>query len=96
MEAAVATPGEWSLETTQIAVQQQEGIFGPLTALSATAGQPERNRVTFMIGPTPLHRCVLAAYTTAKPPVKPGFDVVASGSLWAEKKKLKVAAYRKT
>jgi hypothetical protein len=89
-----ATPGSQDLSTFQTVVQQQEGIFGPLTALSSSGSN---NVMTFQVGPSPdaSHRATLATYTD-HPPAKGGYDLVCVGSCLVSGAIQQVVAYRKT
>jgi hypothetical protein len=76
--AQEATPGSQDLVTFQTVVQQQEGIFGPLTLLSSAG---DENLMTFQVGPSPdsSHRAILATYTD-HPSAKVGSVLVCVGS----------------
>lgn len=89
-----ATPGSQDLPTFQTVVQQQEGIFGPLSALSSSGAN---NVMTFQIGPSPdaPHRAILATYTD-HPPAKNGYVLVCIASCLVSGATQQVAAYRKT
>jgi len=89
------TPGSQDLPTFQTAVQQQEQIFGPLTALSSASGN---NVMTFTIGTSPdnNHLAQLAPYTGTTPPAKPGFAVVCTGSCLVSNAVQQIVAYRAT
>jgi hypothetical protein len=92
--AQEATPGSQDLSTFQTVVQQQEGIFGPLTALS---NHGANNVMTFQVGPSPdaSHRAILETYTD-HPPAKAGYVLVCIGSCLVSSVLQQVAAYRKT
>jgi len=89
-----ATPGSQDLPTFQTVVQQQEGVFGPLTALSS---EGPNNVMTFEVGPSPdaPHRAILATYT-GHPPAKDGCVLVCIGNCLVSGAAQQVAAYRKT
>jgi hypothetical protein len=89
-----ATPGNQDLPTFQSVVQQQEGIFGPLTAL---ASHSPNNVMTFDVGPSPdaAHRAVLETYTD-HPSMKDGFLLVCIGKCFVSGALQQVAAYRRT
>ncbi|MBI2998136.1 MAG: hypothetical protein HYY46_06725 [Deltaproteobacteria bacterium] len=89
----VATPGSQSLAEFQTVVQQQEGIFGPLTALGK---KDQNNTITLQIGPGPGNRAVLETYKGNNPPEKGGFDLICAGDCLVEGQPAKVAAYRRT
>lgn len=92
--AQEATPGNQDLATFQVVVQQQEGIFGPLTALGSAGSN---NVMTFQIGPSPdaAHRAILATYTD-HPPQKAGYVLICAGSCLVSSAAQQVAAYRKS
>jgi len=92
--ATESTPGSQDLPTFQTVVQQQEGIFGPLTALTSSGGN---NTMTFQVGPSPdsAHRAILAVYTDHPPP-KDGYVLVCVGSCLVSSASQQVAAYRKS
>jgi len=92
--AREATPGSQDLTTFQTVVQQQEGIFGVLTALSSEGAN---NIMTFQVGPSPdaAHRAILATYT-GHPPNKDGYVLVCIGNCLVSGATQQVAAYRKT
>jgi hypothetical protein len=89
-----ATPGSQDLSTFQTVVQQQEGIFGPLTALSSSGSD---NVMTFQVGPSPdaSHRAILLIFTD-HPPTKDGYNRICVGNCLVSGAPQKVAAYRKT
>ena len=88
----VKTPGNQDLATFQTVVQQQEGIFGPLTALGK---QGSDNTITLDIGPTPANRAVLETYAGEAPPDKDGHSVECKGGCLVNGQPAKVVAYRK-
>jgi len=92
--AQEATPGSQDLVTFQTVVQQQEGIFGPLTSLSSSG---DKNLMTFQVGPSPdsSHRAILATYTD-HPPTKVGSVLVCIGNCLVSGALQQIAAYRKT
>ena len=87
----VETDGNQSLAEFQTAVQQQEEIFGPLTALGL---QGPNNTMTFDIGPAPANLAVLETYDGDAPPAKDGHDVVSAGGCLVEGRPTNVVAYR--
>ena len=91
----LSTPGSQDLATFQTVVQQQEQIFGPLTALSSAAGN---NLMTFTIGTSPddNHLAQLATYSGATPPARAGFSVACTGSCLVSSGVQQVVAYRVT
>lgn len=88
----VQTPGDQSLVDFQTVVQQQEGIFGPLTALGK---QGSNNTITLQVGPSPTNRAILETYDSTDPPAKEGYDLVCTGDCLVESQPAKTAAYRK-
>jgi hypothetical protein len=92
--ATESTPGSQDLPTFQTVVQQQEGIFGPLTAL---ANDGVNNIMTFQVGPSPdgPHRALLATYTDHPPP-RDGYTLVCIGQCLVSSTVQQVAAYRKS
>jgi len=92
--ATESTPGTQDLPTFQTVIQQQEGIFGPLTAL---ANDGVNNTMTFQVGPSPdsAHRSTLSVYTD-HPPQKAGFVLVCIGQCLVSSTVQQVAAYRKS
>jgi hypothetical protein len=89
----VATPGSQSLTDFQTVVWQQEGIFGPLTALGT---ENQNNTITLDVGPSPANRAMLEKIQGDSPPAKAGYDLICSGDCLVESQPTKVAAYRKT
>ncbi len=85
------TTGNQSLADFETVVQQQEGIFGPLTALGK---QGSNNTITLDIGPAPANRAVLATYASDAPPAKDGHSVVCTGDCLVDGQPAKVVAYR--
>lgn len=85
------TDGNQSLPDFQTVVQQQEGIFGPLTALGT---QDSDNTMTFDIGPMPANLAKLETYDGAAPPAKGGHSIVCTGNCLVESQPAKVVAYR--
>ncbi len=85
------TAGNQSLADFETVVQQQEGIFGPLTALGK---QGSNNTITFDIGPMPANRAVLATYEGDAPPARDGHSVVCKGDCLVDGQPAKVVAYR--
>jgi hypothetical protein len=92
--AKAGTPGSQDLATFQTFVQQQEGIFGPLIALSS---ESPNNITTFEVGPSPdaSHRAILETYA-AHPPPKDGHVLVCIAKCFVSGALQHVAAYRKT
>jgi hypothetical protein len=88
----VATPGNQSLAEFQTVVQQQEGIFGPLTGLGK---ERQNNTITLNVGDTPANRAVLETYEGEEPPNKAGHDLVCKGNCLVDSQPAKVAAYRR-
>jgi hypothetical protein len=88
------TPCNQDLPTFQTVVQQQEGIFGPLTALSQSG---DKNIMTFQVGPSPdaAHRVVLEIYTD-HPPNRNGLTLVCVAACLVSSTLQNVAAYRPT
>ncbi len=91
MPETVETIGNQSLPDFQTVVQQQEGIFGPLTALGK---QGSNNTITLDIGSTPTNRAVLATYAGDAPPDRDGHSVVCTGDCLVDGQPAKVVAYR--
>ncbi len=91
MPETVETIGNQSLPDFQTVVQQQEGIFGPLTALGT---QGSNNTITLDIGSTPANRAVLATYAGDAPPDRDGHSVVCTGDCLVDGQPAKVVAYR--
>ena len=89
-----ATPGSQDIGTFQAVVQQQEGIFGPLTAL---ASQIPNNIMTFQVGPSPdtAHRATLTVFTD-HPAQKDGCVLICVGNCLVNGTPQSIAAYRKT
>jgi len=87
----VATPGSQSLADFQTVVQQQEGIFGPLTALGK---EGSNNTITLEIGTSPTKRAVLARYDGDTPPDRAGHSLICQGDCLVQGEPAKVAAYR--
>jgi hypothetical protein len=88
----MSTPGSQTLAQFQTVVQQQEQIFGPLTALGK---EGTNNTMTFDVGTSPAQGPELATYTDATPPAKSGHTIVCTGDCLVEGKAAKVVAYRK-
>ena len=86
------TDGNQSLADFQTVVQQQEEIFGPLTALGM---QDSNNTMTFDIGPVPANLAVLATYAGDAPPAKDGHSLICKGDCLVNGQPAKVAAYRR-
>ncbi len=91
MPETVETTGNQSLADFQTVVQQQEGIFGPLTALGT---QGSNNTITLDIGSMPANRAVLETYTGEAPPDRDGHSVVCTGDCLVDGQPAKVVAYR--
>lgn len=91
MPETVETPGNKSLAGFQTVVQQQEGLFGPLTALGK---QGSNNTVTLDIGDAPANRAVLATYDSNTPPNRGGHGIVCTGDCLVNGQSAKVVAYR--
>ena len=91
--AMVSTPGSQSLAQFQTVVQQQEQIFGPLTALGRDGAN---NTITFDVGNSPAQGPELATFTGDKPPAKPGFSIVCVGDCLVDSKPARVVAYRRS
>lgn len=91
MTETVEITGNQSLADFQTVVQEQEGIFGPLTALGT---QGSNNTITLDIGPTPANRAVLETYEGDAPPAKDGHSVVCTGDCLVDGQPAKVVAYR--
>ncbi len=85
------TNGNQSLADFQTAVQQQEEIFGPLTALGI---QGSNNTMTFDIGPAPANLAKLETYDGDAPPAKDGYSVVCKGGCLVAGRPANVVAYR--
>ena len=85
------TNGNQSLADFQTVVQQQEEIFGPLTALGM---QGSNNTMTFDIGPRPANLAKLETYDGDAPPTKDGHGVLCSGGCWVDGQPANVVAYR--
>lgn len=92
--ATEATPGAQDLATFQTVIQQQEGIFGPLTSLSSSGGN---NIMTLQVGPSPdaAHRALIEIYSD-HPPAKQGYTLVCIGSCLVSSAAKQVAAYRRS
>jgi hypothetical protein len=72
-------------------VQQQEGVFGPLTALGK---EGSNNTITLEIGPSPTNRALLETFQGGQPPEKAGHALICSGDCLVNGQPAKVAAYR--
>lgn len=83
--------GNQSLADFQTVVQQQEEIFGPLTALGM---QGSDNTMKFEIGPVPASLAKLEIYDGDAPPAKDGHSVVCKGDCLVNSQPAKVVAYR--
>ena len=88
----VGTPGNQSLADFQTVVQDQEGIFGPLTALGK---EGSNNTITLDIGPSPNNRALLETFQGSQPPEKSGHTLICSGDCLVESQPANVAAYRR-
>ena len=91
MPETVQADGNMTIADFQTVVQQQEGIFGPLTALGK---QGSNNTITFDIGSAPANRTVLATYEGDAPPARDGHSVVCKGDCLVAGQPAKVVAYR--
>jgi hypothetical protein len=89
-----ATPGSQDLPTLQTVVQQQEGVYGPLTALSS---EGSNNILTLQVGPSPdaPHRAIIDIYTV-HPPAKDGYVLVCIATCLVGGAPKQVAVYRQT
>jgi hypothetical protein len=87
----VASDGARPLGEFQTIVQQNEGIFGPLLALSS---QGANNIITLEIGPRPAQRAQLELIGAGSAPTKPGQDLVCVGNVLVSALPVRVAAYR--
>ena len=90
--ATESTPGTQDLATFQMVVQQQEGIFAPLTSL---ASDGVNNTMTFLVGPSPdnAHRAILSVYSD-HPQQKAGYVLICVGNCLVNSNSQQVAAYR--
>jgi hypothetical protein len=90
--AQALSDGSKDLAYFQTNIQQEEGIYGPLTGLAA---QAPNNVMTFTIGPSPdpAHRCVLDIFTDL-PAGKAGYVLVCVGDCLVSGSTARVAAYR--
>jgi hypothetical protein len=88
------TPGSQDLATFQTVVQQQEQIYGPLTAIGTSGAN---NSMSFQFGTSPdaAHLATLAVYTDHPAPVA-GTVLVCSGQCLVKGVATNVAAYRKS
>jgi hypothetical protein len=88
----IASDGSKDLPFLQTIVQQQEGIFGPITAL---ASMPPNNVLSFQVGPSPApaKRAVLESFTD-HPPQKDKHELICIGNCLVSGKTAKMAAYR--
>jgi hypothetical protein len=86
------TSGANDIATFQGVVQQQEGIFGPLTNLRADG---PNNVMTFEVGPSPptAKRAVLEVYA-GHPPNKVGHALICVANCMVSGALKDVAAYR--
>lgn len=90
----VASSSAKTLADFQRIVQQQEGIFGPLIALSSQQGN---NWIVLEENPVkPANRATLQVIQQEPAPAVPGSTVVCTGNCFVEDKAVLVAAYRKT
>jgi len=89
--ATVATQPDLSLRKLQLIVQQQEGIFGPLTQISTGNG---KNVLEFEVRARPKVRAVLKVSDQDQPAPRKGFDLVCHGDCFIAGKQTRVAAYR--
>ena len=87
-----ACDGSKPLDIFQSIIQQEEGIFGPLQALSI---QAPNNVMTLIVGPSPpsAQRAVLEIYTD-HPPAKPNATLICVADCLVNGNIAKVAAYR--
>lgn len=87
----VASDGSLPLGQFETIVQQQEGIFGPLLALSSLGAQ---NLITLTVGPRPEHRARLEIIAAEPAPAKPGHDLICTGDVFVLGQPVLIAAYR--
>ena len=87
----VASDGARPLGELQTIVQQNEGIFGPLLALSSHG---VNNFMTFAIGQRPAQRAELELIGAGNAPPKPDHDLVCVGDVMVNARPVRVAAYR--
>jgi hypothetical protein len=87
-----AVDGSQPLSYLQSTAQQQEGIYGPLTAITA---QAPNNVITLEVGPSPEpgKRVILETYD-GHPPEKPDHDLICIATCLVNGSMAKVAAYR--
>jgi hypothetical protein len=89
--AKVATQPDLSLNKLQLIVQQQEGIFGPLTHISTGEG---KNVLEFEVRAKPKVRAVLKVSDQDPPVPKKGHVLVCHGDCFISGKKKHVAVFR--
>jgi hypothetical protein len=80
-----------TLTDFETVVQQQEGIFGPLIALSSASSG---NVIELQVGSKPTNRAVLKEFTGQGPDVLPDHALICTGVCLVENRRAKIAAYR--
>jgi hypothetical protein len=91
--STVASDGGLSLDQFQTVVQQNEGIFGPLLALSS---QGSNNIITLEVGQSPEQRVQLEIIAGTPAPDKPEHEIVCTGNVLVGGSPVVVAAYRRS
>lgn len=88
------TRGSIDLATLQTIVQQQEGIYGPLSGL-AVQGTDIEMIFDIDVSPDPAFRAVLMTYSGVDVPVLPGLTLLTANLLPLDGALTYVAVYRR-